>query len=100
VSRDGGRGPVSNGGRSSGNWMQKKLATAECVLGGLEKTSGVQKNYTRAQAGAGASAARVAAVAELGQEQCDVEDAEQGSTGSVGRRRSSEWHVGSSGGRR
>jgi hypothetical protein len=29
-----------------------------------------------------------------------VEDAEQGSTRSVGRRRSSEWHMGSSGGRR
>jgi hypothetical protein len=41
-----------------------------------------------------ASAARVAAAAELRQELCDVEDAEQDSTRSVGRRRGSEWHVG------
>jgi hypothetical protein len=46
------------------------------------------------------SAARVAAAVELRQEQCDVEDAEQDSTRSVGWRRGSEWHVGSSGGRR
>jgi hypothetical protein len=36
----------------------------------------------------------VAATAELGQEQCDVEDAGQDSTRLVGRRRGSEWHVG------
>jgi hypothetical protein len=38
--------------------------------------------------------------AELGQKQCDVENAEQDSTRSVGRRRGSEWHVGLSGGKR
>jgi hypothetical protein len=36
----------------------------------------------------------VAAAAELGQEQRDVEDAEQDSTRPVGRRRGSEWHMG------
>jgi hypothetical protein len=41
-----------------------------------------------------ASAARVAAATELGQEQRDVEDAGQDSTRSVGRRRGREWHVG------
>jgi hypothetical protein len=45
---------------------------------------GSRRGCARAQAGAGVSAARVATAAELGQRQCDVEDARAGQHG-VGR---------------
>jgi hypothetical protein len=57
---------------------KRNLQRPECVLEELEKTPGVQKNCTHAQAGAGATAAHVAAAAELGQELCDVETAQAG----------------------
>jgi hypothetical protein len=52
--------------------------------------SGSRTRRDQAEAGAGASAARVATAAELGQKQCDVEDAGQDSTRSVWRRRGGE----------
>jgi hypothetical protein len=52
--------------------------------------SGSRIRRDQAEAGAGTSAARVATAAELGQKQCDVEDAGQDSTRLVWRRRGCE----------
>jgi hypothetical protein len=60
VQRHGG-GPVGNGGRSSGIWMEKKLATARaCARGAREGARGPEEAVPGLKAGAGTSAARVA----------------------------------------
>jgi hypothetical protein len=94
VSRDGGGGPVSNGDRVKGNWMEGKCANARtCSRGAREGARGPEEDRIGCEQEL-VSAARVAAAVELGQEQRDVEDAGQDSTRPVGWRRSSEWHVG------
>jgi hypothetical protein len=92
-----GAGPVCGGDRSRENWMEKKCANAKACTKGLGRRSGFRRRCVHAQAGAGAPAARVAAVAELRQELCDVEDARAGQHGigrATARQRSDAWNIG------
>jgi hypothetical protein len=99
VSRNGGSDRAVGGGVIGAGKLEGKrnLQRPECVLEELEKTPGVQKNCTRAQAGAGATAACVAAAAELGQELCDVETARAGQhevSRAAAQLRDDTWDVG------